>query len=245
MHAHSCRSDGARPFRFAAHNNEQPAPTEHEAPERRERGGGAERALLLRRGRMSNEPTTRARSPVLAPALRARQNSCKASRRCFGRRRTTQMSLVEVLSSLIARDGQTTNEAHWQITSFQLSLFSFSSRIRNSQHTSIAGVPGAKTARNSFLFSFSSTDELLRGCRRNPSCHKTTRLRSSFRKFAHFFHHFPRVRTDFFTAVSRCYFCEARADDFFTRRARMDADDDAAWHTRHRADDNATLGGGF
>lgn len=85
------------------------------------------------------------------------------------------MSLVEVLSSLIARDGQTTNEAHWQITSFQLSLFSFSSRIRNSQHTSIAGVPGAKTARNSFLFSFSSTDELLRGCRRNHSCHKTER----------------------------------------------------------------------
>lgn len=51
---HAQRSDGARPFGFAAHNNEEPAPTTMRANDQKW-GEGNERALLLRRRRCNDE----------------------------------------------------------------------------------------------------------------------------------------------------------------------------------------------
>lgn len=91
---HAQRSDGARPFGFAAHNNEEPAPTTMRANDQKW-GEGNERALLLRRRRYNDDEQGRPRLHPCYALVKTppRRRGDQRSRVC--RRRTTQMSLIK------------------------------------------------------------------------------------------------------------------------------------------------------
>lgn len=107
----------------------------HDARERGMEGWGEERKGVI----ITTPMQRRARSTVLAPALRARQNCCTS------RRTEAALAGVEprkcVLSPLTARVEQTTNEAHLQATSLQ-SFFFFSFSAENQQFTPHADTKG-------------------------------------------------------------------------------------------------------